>query len=154
MGLSVFSLKANVLTALTPLIASGDADVVQLGIPADVPATSDPRRVYILNTPSDTPNPVFSGSTQVRREEFVVPIALEVVDYSGNDPDGQGGVLTEMQALVTAVENVLLGDPTWGGAVHQSGFALATETTAPLAAQAGGWISKALLELHAMRRGS
>lgn len=153
MGLSVFALQAAVLTTLNAQLVPDDADVVDLGLPAEVPAIALFRRVYVLDAPEDTPTPVFVGSTQLRREEYALPIALEVLNYSGNSLTGRAETLTMMQALVSAIEGVCLADPSWGGAVMQSGLSLTAPSSGPVAAQAGGWIAHAILELHVMRQG-
>jgi hypothetical protein len=152
-GISVWTLKANVLAALTALTPA-DADIVQIGLPVEAPSNQSPRRIYILNVSPDTPVPVFEPSTQIRREEYVLPLMLEVLSFSGNALDGQSTVLTAMQALWDAVHDILLADTSWGAAVHQSGLSLQDEVTGPIADMAGGWAAQARVYLHVMRQGA
>lgn len=142
------------LTELSAALIPGDADLVDIGLPVDDPAISLTRRVYIMPVTEYAPVPVFVGSTQIRREEYVIPLWLEVLNYSGNVLTGRQDTLAMAQALIAAIEGVCLADPSWGGAVMQSGLSLAGESTAPIAAQAGGWGSHVILDLHMMRQGA
>lgn len=153
MGLSIWRVKPAVLAALATLIPT-DADIVALGLPAAVPSNQKPRRVYILNVPVDDPIPIYVPGTQLRKEEYVIPLALEVVNFSGRSLTGFADTEQTMARLVGAIETLCGADPSWDGTAHQSGLSLAAESTGPIADQSGtGWISKAVLQLHIMRMG-
>ena len=154
MGISVFALKAAVVTALQALVPT-TADLVQGGMPAEVPPIALRRRVYVLNVARDEPLLIYVPGSQIRTETYELPIALEVVKFTGHSPTGYADTETEMGALVAAIETLCANDPSWGGVVFQSGLALASESCGPYGEQAGtGWCAHALLELHVMRKGA
>jgi len=153
-GISVFSLKAALVTGLAALIPT-NADYVIGGLPAQVPPLNKPRRVYVLDVLHDEPLPVFVPGSQMRREDYIVPIALEVLNFTGRDVSGYAQTLAKMGTLVAAIETICAADPSWGGVVMQSGLALAKETTGVYGDQGGtGWCSHVLLELHVLRQGA
>lgn len=151
--LSVWTVKAGVNTALQALIPDS-ADIVQIGLPMQAPSNQDTRRVYVLNVPIDDPVPFAQPGSQVRTEDFVVPIVVEVVNFAGNSLTGCADTEVLMGTLVDAISALCDDDPSWGQVCSASGLSLASERTDPIADQAGGWIAHAVLNLRVRKHGA
>lgn len=156
--ISVWAVKAGVLDKLTTALTEGDspvADIVQIGRPIKAPANDQPRRVYIGEVANDESQPVWEPTSQIRTEEYVIPLLVDCLSFTGSDLDGHDTAAGLVQAIVDAIEDQLATDPSWGATCHNSGLSLAAESTGPLADQPGGsgWRSGAILDLHIQRRG-
>lgn len=154
--LSVWAVKTGIVANLTEALVPATADIVQLGRPVELPPISQPRRVYIGDVLNDTPQPVYQPSSQLRTESYVVPLMVDCLSMTGNAESGYATAMGLVQDIVEAIETQLANDPSWGGACHQSGLALAAEFTTVLADQpsGSGYRSGAILELHIYRKGS
>jgi hypothetical protein len=153
MSLSVWRVKGGVYTALTAALVPALADIVQRGRPVEVPPTALPRRVYIGDVVNDVPQPVWDPGAQMRLEEYVIPLLIDVIDLSGNLATGHNDCEASLAAIVAGIELALANDPSWGATCHHSGLSLAAETTTAYGDVPGGsgWRSGAILELHVRR---
>jgi hypothetical protein len=153
-GISVWTTKLGVLAVLKTLMPT-DADVVQLGLPVQVPTINDERRIYVLAVPPYQSVPIFESGSQVRRSDYVVPLVVEVDTLTGNDVDGQVTAEQGLATLVGQIEALLLSDPSWGGVCFASGLAMAAEWAGPIAdvQGGGGFLAHTLLELHVRTQG-
>jgi hypothetical protein len=153
--LSVWATKKAVRAALTAALVPGVVDLVGPGRPVEVVPTNQPRRIFIGNVANDTPQPIQEPGSQIRVEQYAIPLLIDCVSFTGNALEGHDTAADLVQTVVTAIEGCLAADPSWGGAVHESGLALVAENTTPLVDQPGGsgWRSGAILELHVLRRG-
>lgn len=155
MALSPWTLRPNVVEALQSLI-SEYADLVQTGLPSQQPSLQLPRRVYVLGvTGGDHPTPVWLPGNYARKEEYNLPLALEVINFTGRSLTGAADTDSIMGDLVAAIGDQCAADPSWGGAVHASGVVLDREYTFPYADQGGtGWVAHTFLEIAVERRGA
>ena len=154
MTLTVWTVKAAVTAALQAALIPDLADIVALGRPAEMPANSDPRRVYIGDVVNDDPRPPWQSGSQIRTETYVVPLMIDVVSFTGNDPAGFAETTGLVGAIVAGIEARLEADPSWSASCHNSGISLVAETTGPIGDQGGtGWRSGAILDLHIQHRG-
>lgn len=153
--ISVWATKKAVRTALTAALVPGVVDVILPGRPVEVVPTNTPRRIFIGEVANDTPQPIQEPGSQIRVEQYAIPLLIDCVSFSGNALNGHDTAADLVQAVVTAIEAQLGKDPSWGASVHESGLALVAESTTPLTDQPGGsgWRSGAILELHVLRRG-
>ena len=153
MALSLWTAKANVLAALTTALLPDNADIVQLGYAVENPSSQQRRRVFILGVPIDQPQPPFSPGSQVRAENYDIPILVEfeVLAPTGQSPSvGFAAAQAGLATLVGLIEQQNDTDPSWGGIATASGIQLAPpgEQTGPLADQAGGFLSRCMLQVH------
>jgi hypothetical protein len=155
MTITVWTAKANILAALKTALVPDTADIVQIGRPVETPLMATPRRVYIGEVANDVPQPVWEPGSQLRTETYTIPLLIDCASYTGNELGGHDLAAGLVQAIVTAIEDQLADDPSWGAVCHTSGLSLAAESTAPLADQpsGSGWRSGAIVELHLQRRG-
>ena len=155
MAISVWTAKAAVEVALKAALIPVTADIVQLGRPVEVPSLSLPRRVYIGSVLNDDPQPIWEPGSQIRTEEYVIPLLVDCLSFTGNDPAGYTTAFGLVQAIATAIEAQIDADQSWGGVCMNSGLALMGEDTTVFAdAPSGsGWRSSAILGLHVQTRG-
>lgn len=156
MSITVYGVKTAVVAGLSEALDVGGptalADIVRKGLPANVPPSGEPRRVYVLNVVNEAAQPAYEGGSTVREETYVVPIVVECLSITGNDPDGYDTAEGLAATIVAAIDAQTAADPEWGGACHGSGLSLQSEVTQPLQDNSG-WISRAILQLHIQRRG-
>jgi hypothetical protein len=152
-SISAWDLKAGVYSTLSSVLIPSVADLVLPGRPVEVPSTQTPRRVYVGNVLNDIPQPIFEPGSQLRLEQYVLPLLIDCMSYTGNDLDGHQVAEGLVAAIATAIENQLRADPSWGAVVDSSGLALSAEDTSvtPDGPGGAGWRSGAILELHVKR---
>jgi hypothetical protein len=157
MALSLWTVKLGVLAGLqngqggAAGLLTEYADIVQPGLPVEIPPIAKSRRVYVLVVPGYTPSPLYGPSAEIRNEVYTIPIAVEVETRQTAPTDtGYQTAMGAMAALVAQMETIQGADPSWGGTCNWSGFSVSAEATGPIADQdgGGGWLSKALLQLH------
>ena len=155
MAISLWDVKAAVLTALTAALVPDTADLVTMPRPPEEPALSQPRRVYIGAVINVVPQPIWEPSSQIRTEEYVVPLMVECLSMTGNDPAGAATAAGQVAAIVAAIETQIGDDPSWNATCDNSGLSVVAENTAALgdAPSGSGWQSWAILELHVQHRG-
>ena len=153
--ISAWATKLAIKSALKTALYPDDADIVKVGLPVQEPTVNQKRRVYVLNVPPYQSTPVYESGSQIRRSDYVVPIAVEVEYNTGNDVDGQETAETALATLVGQIEAVCLADPSWGGTVFASGISLAAEAAGPIAdvQGGGGFLAHALLQVHVTTQG-
>lgn len=154
MSFSIWAVKASVVSILNAKLVPDDVDLVELGRPVAATPLAQPRRVYVGNVVNpDTPVPVWEPGSQLRQENYVVPLFLDVVNECGDLPTGRTDTEALMGALAIAIEAQLRSDPSWGATCQHSGLGLQIEDTVPLpqSANGSGWRSWAVLELHVRR---
>lgn len=155
--ISVWTLKTNVEAGLTTaLIDASLADIVDLGRPVTVPPLSLPRRVYVGDVVNDESQPVWEPGSQIRTEEYVVPLLVDCLSLTGNQAGGYAIASGLVAAIVAAIEAQIGEDQSWGGVVHNSGLSLVAESTTAFGDSPGGsgWRSGAVLSLHVRRKGA
>ncbi len=155
MTISVWSVKAAVEAALQTALVPSVADIVQLGRPVETPSLQQPRRVYIGGVLNDSPQPIWEPVSQVRLEEYEIPLMIDCLSFSGNDPAGYATAETLVADIVAAIEAQIGNDPSWSATCHNSGLSLAAAYTSALgdAPSGSGYRSWAILQLHIQRRG-
>lgn len=156
--ISLWTLKENVLTSLTTVLIEADvplADIVDLGRPVTVPPIAQPRRVYIGDVTNDEPQPIWEPGSQLRTETYTVPLLVDCLSFTGNQPGGYATAFGLVAAIVAAIEGQIGDDPSWGAVVHSSGLAVVAEATTAFGDSPGGsgWRSGAILALHVTRKG-
>ena len=155
MGVSVWIVKGAVEVALKAALIPVTADIVQLGRPVETVPLSSPRRVYIGSVLNDDPQPIWEPGSQIRTEEYVIPLLVDCLSITGNDPVGYATAYGLVQAIVTAIEAQIDADQSWGGVCMNSGLSLSGEDTTVLASAPSGegWRSSAILGLHVQTKG-
>ena len=156
MAISVWVAKAAVATVLKAALVPVTADLVQLGRPVETVALNLPRRVYIGSVLNDDPQPIWEPGSQIRTEEYVIPLLVDCLSFTGNDPAGYATAYGLVQAIATAIEAQIDQDQSWGvPGLTNSGLALMGEDTTVFAdAPSGsGWRSSAILGLHVQTKG-
>jgi hypothetical protein len=149
--LSFINAKVGLYNQLQALLTSDAADIVQYGLPTDIPAINKRRRVYVLAVPPYTPNPVYTPGSQVRVERFVIPIAVEVEVGTGTNASTGAQIAEQgLATLLSAIDTLHDTDPSLGGVCTYSGFGLAADAVGPIAdvQGGGGFLAHCLLELN------
>lgn len=147
---SVWTARQNIKTALHSLLYPTYADIVRLGLPVELASTQQQKRVYILDVPPNEykVSPPFEPGSQVRTEDYFVPIRIECESLTGALDGGAANDAAYQiaaglaWAIFDQIETQVGVDPSWGGVATESGLGFLSDATGPMADEYGtGYIT-------------